>query len=341
MAALHAPFGEPLPCGRQDSVIADQWKKFGQMRAEEARPGWIFVDCPICGSSEQVLVLTHKNRLFGTEAETALRRCVGCDLHITNPQPRGQALSAFYGTQAYYTHKSYGEPMERLRQLRIRLQVSGPLARMRYFLEQHTNRKRLTMRWCPENFSWVKGATLLDYGCGSGKSTKMASDLGLRAVGIEPDSVARDVAASLGVRVYRDLDEMDQEAKRLGDESPVRFERIVLSHVLEHVPAPLELMANIRQRLMPAGRALVSVPNVESYQAQVFGGYWIGYDMPRHLWHFSLSTLSRLVEMVGLEIVERRTIELSGFAAESQGNLMKVEGRELSYNPRRECPVRC
>ena len=126
-----------------------------------------------------------------------------------------------------------------------------------------------------------------------------------------------------------------RNAERRVEETPVRFDRVLLSHVLEHVPNPLEVLEKLRGRLRPGGRLLLSVPNVESLQAQVFGGYWLGYDMPRHLWHFSPSTLGHLVRRAGFEIVESRTVELAAYATESQKSLRESGEREVLYDPGR------
>lgn len=44
---------------------------------------------------------------------------------------------------------------------------------------------------------------------------------------------------------------------------------VVLAHVLEHVAAPVQLLARVRRYLAPGGRIVVSVPNADSLHRQV------------------------------------------------------------------------
>ena len=60
---------------------------------------------------------------------------------------------------------------------------------------------------------------------------------------------------------------------------------------------------------------LVAVPNVEAHQARVFGDRWIGYDMPRHLWHFSTKTLGAAAESYGKAAIVGEHGELEHAAA--------------------------
>jgi hypothetical protein len=68
---------------------------------------------------------------------------------------------------------------------------------------------------------------------------------------------------------------------------------------------------------------LISVPNASSKQAEVFGEFWLGYDLPRHLWHFSSETLHRLLSSIGFEIVYSATVEVDVFARLSSRQMIK------------------
>jgi SAM-dependent methyltransferase len=279
--------------------------------AEAIPDGWVWAPCPVCGSIEQELVFQTTNDLFGTAAVSSLRRC-RCGMHLTNPQPRGAALGAFYGTESYYTHSAPG-PMQRFRQAIRRSQLRGPGAGLRLALEEHTTLRRFAKRLAPRHFTLDRGMSLLDYGCGSGEFADLAAGLGLAVWGVEPDAQARAVATSRGLAVSESLDQLGSFRG-----APPAFDRIVMIHVLEHVPDPVAALRGLAGLLAPGGRLLIAVPNRESAQARAFGEDWIGYDMPRHLWHFCAKSLAALVPNAGLRPRHLETVEVAAFATHSR-----------------------
>ena len=54
----------------------------------------------------------------------------------------------------------------------------------------------------------------------------------------------------------------------------------------------------------PAGRLLLSLPNVESFEAERFGGDWFHFDVPRHLVFPPSRTLRTVFEELGVRHVE-------------------------------------
>jgi hypothetical protein len=66
-------------------------------------------------------------------------------------------------------------------------------------------------------------------------------------------------------------------------------------------------MARVSEWLKPGGVFYVLVPNVESAEAHVFGSYWHGLELPRHLFHYSPTSLKLLAESVGLRELSLET----------------------------------
>src|SRR5437868_3917372 len=57
-----------------------------------------------------------------------------------------------------------------------------------------------------------------------------------------------------------------------------------------------------------AGRYFyVLVPNVDSAERRVFGSYWHGLELPRHLFHYSPTSLRFLAESAGLHELSLET----------------------------------
>jgi SAM-dependent methyltransferase len=80
------------------------------------------------------------------------------------------------------------------------------------------------------------------------------------------------------------------------------FDRIVFWHVLEHLHDLHGTLAEAVARLDRNGLMVVALPNPECRDARRYREHWVAWDAPRHLWHFTPSTLGALLRLHGLEI---------------------------------------
>jgi SAM-dependent methyltransferase len=85
------------------------------------------------------------------------------------------------------------------------------------------------------------------------------------------------------------------------------FDVITCFDVLEHLYEPQRVIARVAEWLKPGGIFYILVPNVESAEARVFGSYWHGLELPRHLFHYSPASLRFLAGSVGLRAVSLET----------------------------------
>jgi SAM-dependent methyltransferase len=85
------------------------------------------------------------------------------------------------------------------------------------------------------------------------------------------------------------------------------FDVITCFDVLEHLYEPLQVMTKVREWLKPGGIFYVQVPNVDSAEARVFGSYWHGLELPRHLFHYSPGSLKFLAKSAGMREVSLET----------------------------------
>lgn len=81
------------------------------------------------------------------------------------------------------------------------------------------------------------------------------------------------------------------------------LDAITMWHALEHVPDPVATLALARRLLRPGGVLYVSVPNLDSLQADVAGTRWCYADIPRHLTHFSPEGLASRMQQAGFTAV--------------------------------------
>ena len=69
----------------------------------------------------------------------------------------------------------------------------------------------------------------------------------------------------------------------------------------------------INRILNDNGVLIVAVPNCESYDAKKYRDMWAAYDVPRHLWHFTPTTISKLASKHGFALTERYPMPFDAF----------------------------
>ncbi|OLE50567.1 MAG: hypothetical protein AUI36_19180 [Cyanobacteria bacterium 13_1_40CM_2_61_4] len=80
----------------------------------------------------------------------------------------------------------------------------------------------------------------------------------------------------------------------------MQFDVALLSHVLEHVPEPHQLLQDVRSRLNKNGIVYVKVPNFGSWTVRhVVRRKWAGFLPLQHVWYFDRHSLSRLMRSAG------------------------------------------
>jgi len=75
-------------------------------------------------------------------------------------------------------------------------------------------------------------------------------------------------------------------------------------NVLEHLYDPSATFQEVWQILESGGFLIIRIPNPESVAAKVFGKYWAGLDLPRHLFLFRRNLLINMAEKAGFVLVD-------------------------------------
>jgi SAM-dependent methyltransferase len=112
--------------------------------------------------------------------------------------------------------------------------------------------------------------------------------------GVEPDESCRKNLALQNIDVITPND--------IASIPDASADVITLWHVLEHVHGLLEFGKHLKRILAPGGICVIAVPNVASFDCRVYGKDWHGYELPRHLYHFTADTLSRFANISGFTV---------------------------------------
>ena len=151
--------------------------------------------------------------------------------------------------------------------------------------------------------SLVKQTKLLDYGCGNGDFLKYISDKQIPVTGIEKSLSSQKICQSKGLSVFSSV-------KHLGKSS---YNIITLWHVLEHVPSPTKCISTLSELLSKEGALVLAVPNIQSFDSQVFKEEWAALDVPRHLWHFTPKGLVELLKKKKFVLFKTKPLLLDAY----------------------------
>jgi SAM-dependent methyltransferase len=147
---------------------------------------------------------------------------------------------------------------------------------------------------------------LLDVGCSHGLLIEETNRLGFTAEGIDPSGGTVEYCQKKGLNVRRGY-------LAEGIYPPNTFDVVVMSHVLEHVFEPLELLGAARSILTPQGVLCLAQTNYQGTLARWLGRYWPAWVAQEHYYHFSPAGIAWLLQKAGFEILTIETIPL-GYA---------------------------
>jgi 2-polyprenyl-3-methyl-5-hydroxy-6-metoxy-1,4-benzoquinol methylase len=156
---------------------------------------------------------------------------------------------------------------------------------------------------------------LLDIGCADGLFLNGAQKRGWQVEGAEiSHELAAGAKTDYGIKVHvGSFTSLDLEENR--------YDAVTMIHCLEHCPEPESVLNKVNSILNEDGLAYIAVPNLDK-RMQAFISTTIvnkrirqkllkiagGVCPPDHIYTFSRSTLSGLVEKSGFEVVEYRYV---------------------------------
>jgi len=249
------------------------------------------MNCPVCLSSSTVArAFTGTDSLFETTSRSFnFRGCTSCHCVFIDPIPGERELAGFY-PERYWWRSSPG----------LLNSLEGWYRRI--ILSDHV---RFVVRAAGESTQDKRAVRLLDVGCGSGLLLSVFKAKGFDVLGFD----ASDEAARIA-RAEADVDVITGTRLQEARFDAGSFDLVTLFHVMEHVPQPHEMLAEVWRLLRAGGRIVLQVPNVESWQFRLFGAHWYGLDVPRHVINYSKQGMCRLLSDCRFRILRSRQFNL-------------------------------
>jgi SAM-dependent methyltransferase len=233
--------------------------------------------CNVCQSADTVVLYEGRDRLHGLGGPFRLVKCQQCGLIYLNPRPTREEMGRYYPPD----YEPYAQDVE---------QARGFLSSLDYRYGVAKRCRTITKRKEP--------GRILDVGCGAGHFLNGMKQRGWQTFGTEVSGGAAAYARErFGLEVFvGELEEAEFPA--------AYFDAITLWHVLEHLHDPLATLMEISRLLKDGGLLVFAIPNWHSLDARLFGGFWVGLDVPRHLYVFPRPALEELLARAGFKIVE-------------------------------------
>lgn len=235
-----------------------------------------------------------------------LQECSACGSAYLDPRPDRATIGLAYAN--YYTHCAHGSTtVRRIGAIRTLLHdwLNGyvnacyglqrsPARRVgRFLIPLFVPLRAAADAECRHLLRPpVGGGGLLDVGCGNGQFLKVAREMGWNVEGVDFDEQAVGVARAAGLEVRLGGVELFEGVSE-------RYDVITLSHVIEHVHDPIDVLGRIHRLLKPGGRLWLETPNLGSVGHRLYGPHWRGLEPPRHLVLFTAASLRSVLHKVG------------------------------------------
>lgn len=236
-------------------------------------------ECNNCGASTGVVVVRGGDLLEDLPGTFQFIKCDNCGVLRQEPRMAWEDLSSYYqpgyvchGPQLSKTNKTLDEKIRALGQ---------------------NKRINLVSKHRPEG-KW------LDVGCGSGLILQAAKERGnWELFGVEPVlEMAEYTNTRLEIPIYTGT--FENYPTQISE-----FDIITMWDVLEHLSEPFDAIKKVTKMLKPGGVFILTTPNLDSLDRQIFKETWLGYDLPRHLYLFPDSILRKVFNEQGLKVIDR------------------------------------
>ncbi|MGI8582793.1 MAG: class I SAM-dependent methyltransferase [Chitinophagaceae bacterium] len=247
----------------------------------------VYTACPCCNEENIEKILSAKDHTVSNEI-FEIWQCNTCTIRFTQNIPDKNEIGKFYKSENYISHSDTKK---------------GFINSMYHMVRQRTlnSKKKLI-----EKYTRLSTGKVLDIGAGTGAFLQTMNQSKWEVTGVESHDTARENAKKLyGLSL--------QAPGEIFNLRPQSFDAITLWHVLEHVHELHVYMDQLKKLLKPTGYLFIAVPNYNCYDEKVYKEFWAAYDVPRHLYHFSPTSITQLLLKHGLQLKEIKPMWYDSF----------------------------
>ena len=239
---------------------------------------WEEIPCNICETLNAETVFEA-----GTAQPAKLVSCNSCGLMYASPRLR-------VDSEMHESNQCDGllDGLEHDKTHRYRWRLEKESGQVRDFRKTRAVIDRL----------YPNGGKIVEVGSGLGYLLRSFKDDGWDVLGVDP---WRELP-SFTERVHGiETIPTTLELAGLPDDSA---DVVVMLHVIEHVPDPVETLSEIRRVLKPGGHMVIETPRYDTFMFRMLGRRERSVKCEGHIYFFTFDTLRKTYEKVGFSEVE-------------------------------------
>lgn len=240
--------------------------------------------CPVCNAQELVFYKAITDHSVSKEP-FRIESCKNCTFLFTNPRPSLKAIGRYYESENYISHTA---------------NTKGIFNKIYHFVKKIALKQKLALI---NEFDKSPTQQILDIGSGTGSFLEYLLQNKVASEGVEPNDNARSIAQANGIKVFKNLNEVEDK----------KYSTITLWHVLEHLHDLDQYLNFIHEKLADQGTIIIAVPNHLSNDARKYLDHWAAWDVPRHLYHFTPKTIQLLLKKYGFILASQRGMQFDSF----------------------------
>ena len=142
-----------------------------------------------------------------------------------------------------------------------------------------------------------ENSSLLDIGCGPGFMLDEFRNKFKHVAGIEPSTrLSQYASKKYKLKVYNSLFTL-----KIAKTIRKKFDVVVLSHIIEHVPDPVDFIKAVSQVLKEKGIIYIETPNIDSWLAKIERSNYTFLTPADHVCLYSSKTVFKLMNFAQLK----------------------------------------